>query len=427
MTLVPSSLPALQPDRIGVARASFRSGHIYAPSSVALRPEQARSVADHCDRILERMTTWSGLAPIPQVQVMIDPGRGTPAAYLATDVPVILVPLRTVEQLDGDDLQPDLVHEFAHVLLFAPRSAFLAEGWAVACSYALSRATYFPFPMSADAPTLHRAVALQPGPAWRLGDYFQNGSSCGDLVVHTVPNEANRLAYGRAGAFVQYLLAEHGVPTFAGMVRAFNDDPAATEESVLARFYGGSLEEIEARWRARCDIPAVHGPVDDPPAAPGSCVPISGFTGWMLFTDQVLQGNSDASLGPEGDGFVLEGKIGNRGTILFVEASRFLYGQPSPTELRPCAGLRFEARGDGKNYQIAIATEAAWEPGKEFMYLLATRPEWTHHEIPFAQFHRFMATEGRLCGEQIVALHVRAFGYRNQAVRLAMRGIEFYV
>lgn len=416
-------------------RVSFRWGHLCGlPAPMA---QTAQTMGTQLDRIVDAMEQWSASSLGRPFNALVIDQQPTPVSYVDGQPPFIVIPRLLVTELPAGDLQADLVHEVAHMLLFAERSLFLSEGWAVACGYALSQSTYFPFPLGAEAPTIHHRVAAYPGAGWCVKDYLQGGRLREDLAVHFLPNEANRLAYARAGSFVQHLMAEHGVPRFVGLMKAVAQDPGLTDEAALERIYETSIADLERRWRERCGIPLeTSAPSSEPAEGQGAStpdrpiIPVADPTGWGLMTDQVLRGvpgNSTATMSIDADGFSIEGQMGTKGAFQFVTVSRFLYKNPAAAELVGTTGLRFEARGDGKNYQICIPTMQCWEPGKEFLYLLGTKDEWTLYEVPFAHFHRMTKDDAKIVGEQIVGVHFRAFGYRNQPIRLAVRGVAFYV
>ncbi|HEX2573867.1 MAG TPA: CIA30 family protein [Polyangia bacterium] len=417
-------------------RVAFRWGRL-----CGLQAQPAQAIGTQLERIVTAMEHWSASPLGRAFDALVIDQQPTPVSYVDGQPPFIVIPRLLVMELPEGDLQADLVHEVAHMLLFAERSLFLSEGWAVACGYALSRSTYFPFPLGAEAPTLHHRVAAYPGDGWCVRDYLQGGRLREDLAVHSLPNESNRLAYARAGSFVQHLMAEHGVPRFVGVMRTVAQDPGLTDQDAIERTYERSIEDLERQWRERCGIPlAASGSSAGPSggseketaaSAPARrIIPVADPTAWGLMTDQVLRGvpgNSTATLTTDADGFAIEGQMGTKGAFQFVTVSRFLYKDPAAAELVGTTGLRFEARGDGKNYQICIPTMQCWEPGKEFLYLLGTADEWKLYEVPFTHFHRMTKDDAKIVGEQIVGVHFRAFGYRNQPIRLAVRGVAFYV
>ncbi|MDY7233137.1 CIA30 family protein [Hyalangium rubrum] len=393
----------------------------FDPSEVT--PQVVQALASHVSRTIHRLRRLSSLDFVTPFEVVLDARQLVPVAYPSLALPRIVLPVNPRTLPPGEDLSPEVVHELAHLLLFASSSPFFSEGWAVACSYLLSPSTYFPFSLRDDAPSLHHLLAEQPEGMRTLVQELRPHGAWGDLRIREMPDESNRLAYARAGSFVLHLIEERGVSAFTRLLQALRDDPRLLEEVACERLYGCGLVELEAEWRSRLERmrPA---PVSRPRG--GSPLFHSSDSDWELCTDGLSQGHV-TSLGPScEDGVALSGRVGIEVALPFISLMRFLRRDRSPMNLRGQAGLRFEARGDGKAYQICLATQRAQQPGAEFIHLLATHPEWTCHEVPFSRFHRFVSDRCGWTGEDVLALYLRVFGYRGQDIHLEIRKLELY-
>ena len=245
-----------------------------------------------------------------------------------------------------------------------------------------------------------------------------------NLLVREAPCEAHRLAYGRAGSFVLHLIAREGVERFVCVMRSLAGDDSLLEEVALAQGYGQSLADLEEDWRQSC--PGTPGPIPSRPNVAGRApeqIPLTGA--WTLETDHTIRGNSTGTLQEEQGLLSLSGQMGTHGTYQFVSAQRYLREDRTCTDVSALRSLRFETRGDGKNYQLWLATAAASQPGKEFLYFFSAPEQWTRVEVPFTHLQRFASDDVPWTGRELISLGFRAFGYRSQSIHFSIRCLEF--
>jgi complex I intermediate-associated protein 30 (CIA30) len=412
-------IPGVTP---GLARLCFE------PSEVS--PSEARGLASTIGRTLQALRDWSSLEFARPFDVVLDVRSWVPLAQPLLPRPRIVLSPKAVGQASDEELSPDLMHELSHLLLFAPGSPFLSEGWAVACAYLLSPgAAYFPLSPRDDAPTLHHLLAEHPEGMRALSEDLQPHGSWGELRIREMPSERNRLAYARAGSFVLHLIEQRGLEPFTKLLRALVHEPGLLEEWAFERFYDCPLSELEVSWRDRLDRARPSRAARNRPEAGAASALFlaSEASDWMLSTDGASRGGFTVTSTREAAEEVeLSGRLAAEVAGPFVMLTRFPRRDGTPVDVRGHTGLCFEARGDGKIYQLCFATERARCPGEEFIHLLETRSEWTHYELPFSRFHRFVRDRHGWTGRDVLALYVRAFGYGGQAFRFGIRGLELW-
>ena len=365
------------------------------------------------------LRSWSKGIPSAPYVVEVSTDRMVPVAY-ADSIPArIVLPHRLVTSLDRSRLFADVVHEAAHVVLFCRTSHFLSEGFAVAASVALADGAAFP---CASAGPIHRQVAeLAPAPGV-LTNYFARGCNERDWQMADLPHEGTRVAYLIAGSFVGFLLEQDGHERFRALIARVN--AGSSEAAALEELYASPLVALEARWldfltSLRPGLPGIQQ------ASAHDDVPLEG-TEWVLADDRVVGGDSHGTLSALPEGFALMGELGAAGPIQFLTASRFLRTNRGAVSLRARSGVSFEARGDGKNYQLGFMTEQAKQPGQEFSYLFATQEDWQAHRVPFARLVRLMGPALSWTGDDVLAVKFRAFGYRRQRVQFEVRAQRFF-
>lgn len=406
----------------GLARLCFD------PSEVS--PARARVLASSIGRTIQALRDWSSLEFARPFDVVLDARQWVPMAYPLLKCPRLVLSPTAVGKASGEEFSPDLVHELAHLLLFAPGSPFLSEGWAVACAYLLSPGSaYFPLSPRDDAPTLHHLLAEQPGVIPALREELWPHGSWGALRIREMPTERNRLAYARAGSFVLHLIEERGLESFTKLLQALAHEPDLLEECAFERLYDCPLSELEAGWRNKLDrVRPSWAARNQPGAGSASALfRVSEASGWMLSTDGASHGRfAVTSTRDAAEEIALSGRMAAEVAGPFVMLTRFPRRDRTPVDVRGHAGLRFDARGDGKVYQLCFATERARSPGGEFIHLLETHSDWTRYELPFSRFHRFVHDRHGWSGRDVLALHVRAFGYGGQEFHFDIRGLELW-
>jgi hypothetical protein len=391
----------------------------HAAASSSAHPDAA-AVVFALDWALDSLKQWSGLMMSSPFDVWVNPSQVFPVAWPQLQPPLIVLPPSTGPTAFT---RADLVHELAHLLLYVPRSRLLSEGWAVAAGYTLATDTRFPF--NARTPDALHARVLEPlQPVWSLRDYLQGGRLYDDLLVREAPSEAHRLAYGRAGSFVLHLIAQEGVERLVRVMQALAGNDLLQEEAALAQGYGRSLADLEEEWRqsylgAPRLLPSQLAVADRGPER----VPLTGA--WTLMTDQAIRGNSTGTLQQEQGLLSISGQMGTRGTYQFVSAQQHLREDGTYVDVSALQRLRFETRGDGKNYQLWLATAEASQPGKEFLYFFSAPEQWTRVEVPFTHLQCFASDNVPWTGRKVLSLGFRAFGYRSQSIHFSIRGLEF--
>ena len=367
---------------------------------------------------LAALHAWTGLQPPGPFDVVLDRCLVVPLAWPTLPRALVILPGGP-----GAVTRADLIHELAHLVLFAPGSLLFSEGWAVACGCMLATDTRFPFTIRGPD-ELHAHALRATGDTWRLTDYLRGAARAADLAVQGMPAEHNQLAYARAGSFVCWLVATRGVAQLIQLVRSLSTQSAVPEADAVSQVYGVALESLELQWREAVAPAAEVGPPAVAADASRPCLAPAGP--WLMYTDESVRGNSTGSFTETAGAVRVTGRVGTRGAWQFLAAYRHLRPDRSRVDVTDLRGLRFEARGDGKNYQLWIATEATREPGKEFMYLFSTQDEWMSHEVPFTRLQRFAADELTWTGKQVAALGIRVFGYRGQPVAFEVRHLELY-
>ncbi len=365
------------------------------------------------------LNAWSKGAPPPPYVVEVSTDRLVPVAYADSSPARIILPQRLVASSDRSRLFSDVVHEAAHVVLFCRGSRFLSEGFAVAASCALAGGAGFP---CASATPVHQLVAeLAPAPGV-LADYFVRGRNERDWQLADLPHEGTRVAYLIAGSFVSFLLEPQGHERFRTLVARVN--AGSSEAAALETLWDCSLAALEARWldfltSFRGGLRAVQSPNEH------EDLPIEAVE-WVLADDSVVGGDSHGTLSARPEGFALMGELGAAGPIQFLTASRFFRRNRGTVSLCARTGVSFEARGDGKNYQLGFMTERAKQPGQEFSYLFATHDDWQAYRVPFARLVRLTGPALSWTGDDVLALKFRAFGYRQQRVQFEVRAQRFF-
>ena len=404
------------PNYLHLPQQVFSWGALYHDDQV--EHAALERVAREMEAAIEALQRLSGLIVRRPVHLVLDASCSIPRSYPLNTSPLIMLP---GDQAPGNTswVAGDLVHELAHILLFAPRSRLLSEGWAVACAYLLTTDNRFPLAVS-GANAFHEATfQISDGLDQTLDDYMEGRPRRQDLLVSDAPHQGNQLAYAQAGSFVLHLIESHGIQHFIRAVQILEGEPRLTEEQALQEVYGHTLRELEAEWRQRFYRPSADGQ----PARPA---PLQLSDTWTLLTDRVLQGDSVATVIKQDGALVVSGRMGSTGPLQIVSLHRSLSQDGACFDASMYTGIRFEARGDGKNYHVWLSTQAANQPGKEFMYFFATSVSWQQHEVLFARFQCFTNPPPVWTGKDVMAIGVRAFGYASQSIEIGIRAVELY-
>lgn len=361
---------------------------------------------------LRHVERWSNLTCGGPVSVEASAKLAVP--WCAPSRRRVFVPEHLLD-VEDSDLYAHLVHESAHLVLFAPSSRLLSEGFAVAASYALAEPTSFPFPTTRPRTPAHRALgALRSAPT--PSDYTRAGARASDLLVTGLPTHPQRLAYAVAGSFVSWLIARGGIPTLESafsLLRAGRD-----EASALREVYGESLATLERAWRE-----AVGGSGREDGAAARSEWHPPSDTEWQLTTDEVVGGDSRGGLERDGHGFHLGGTLGERGSAQFLTAYRLLRRDRGAEDLSGARAIRFEARGDGKVYQLAVLCGEV-QPGREPSYCFASTATWQRHVVPLNELCAVTGS-AKVEVQRVRVVKFRAIGYRGQPVSLSVKDVTF--
>jgi hypothetical protein len=377
------------------------------------------------ERVVQRVEDWCGLPLSIRFRVDVREDLTVPRADVSSPLPAILVPARLLPELTEEFLHPDLVHEVAHLMLFHPRALWISEGWAVACSYALAPATYFPFQLEGGK-SLHDLVFDSQEPDWSLQEYLHGGSRAQDLVTGVMPHHQNRLAYARVGSFVAFLLEEHGMLKLQQLVQSLKaTTPALTDRQAIQQTYQQSLQELEAAWRQKY-APALPDAKTIDHEATDILEIWNQETAWVVQTDQSIGGTTTADLVLDPNGFQVSGEMGAEGLHTIMMVYRFLHPNREFVDLGSYQGISFKAQGDAKNYQLVAITNQARTPGQEFLYLFQAGADEQEFDIPLKRLQQMLSNGMKWTGQEVIAIGFRLYGYKGQRYALQVSDVKIY-
>lgn len=397
----------------------FKFGRIH--HSARIKNEFVEKITQDIERAVDAIESFSGERLTRGFDVVFDPYQLIPLAYPDASPGFIVVSDRAFQIVNEASLNAEIVHELAHLALYTPKSLLVSEGWAVACAHSLSLSVTFPCPSQSGVAALHEFVAEHAAQEFTLENYLNGMPWERHLRGSNAPTEEHRIAYGRAGSFVAFLMATHGMPSFRRVVRVLSEADDIAEQQAFETVYAQSLSSLEAAWRAHWASAAKQKPHVE--RASHSRITMSSR--WTLVTDAQIGGTSTAEVTPEPGGFLVRGTMGTKGPLQFVDMVQSIHEENRPFDATAFHGLRFEKKGDGKTYHICIATQTSMDPGREFMHMIGTRPEWDSYEVPFSRFHR-ISPGPPWTGKDLVMIRIRAFGYAGSPVMFGVRGVEFY-
>ena len=145
---------------------------------------------------------------------------------------------------------------------------------------------------------------------------------------------------------------------------------------------------------------------------------------WRSINDGVMGGRSAGGMVPAEDGLRFEGKLSLENNGGFSSVRR-----PVDQDLSGMTRVRFEVRGDGREYQFRIRQNSGFD-GVAWRALFSTNRDWQDVEIPLAEFMPvFRGTAVKEAGP-VVASKIQQIGFlladgEAGKFKLEIRRIEF--